>query len=257
MPSRLPHRTGRGLGLVQLARLASVQSFPLRRGDPSVRDVRWLSIINEPLSASDLQRLRHSVTRGRPFGDDGWTRETAQWLGLESCLRPRGHPRKTESRNALCPAFLCYVPLSYVRDACPILISPEFAQAVRYGVPGTPEAVRYGVPGTPAGSRLWSTASPRRHIPAERPVTPKTPPGGSRGMGSGDSISIGDGAMAHREAASSSAFASARPTVPELELRHSRPCGYKILQTTHLDRQPLRGVVCLSNKAVAPGQPEV
>ena len=62
-----------------------------------MRGETWLARVNEPLSVEDLDRLRHSVARGRPFGDEAWTRETAQRLGLESCLRPRGRPRKAES----------------------------------------------------------------------------------------------------------------------------------------------------------------
>jgi REP-associated tyrosine transposase len=69
----------------------------LWRGKPPVRDQAWLARVNEPLSTGDLQRLRHSVIRGRPFGDEAWTRETAERLGLESCLRRRGRPRKVES----------------------------------------------------------------------------------------------------------------------------------------------------------------
>jgi putative transposase len=68
-------------------------------GDPPVRPPGWLERVNEPLSAGDLARLRQAVTRGRPFGDDDeqWTRETAERLGLASCLRPQGRPRKVES----------------------------------------------------------------------------------------------------------------------------------------------------------------
>jgi putative transposase len=65
-------------------------------GDPPVRSQNWQARVNEPLSASDLQRLRHSVSRGRPFGDESWTATTAERLGLGSCLRPRGRPRKDE-----------------------------------------------------------------------------------------------------------------------------------------------------------------
>jgi putative transposase len=68
----------------------------LWRGEPPVRDGRWLARVNEPLSAADLQRLRASVSRGRPFGTEGWTRTTAARLGLESCLRPRGRPPKAQ-----------------------------------------------------------------------------------------------------------------------------------------------------------------
>ena len=63
----------------------------------AVRDEKWLERVNEPLSVADLQRLRHSISRGRPYGDEEWTRQTAIRLGLESCLRPRGRPRKQKS----------------------------------------------------------------------------------------------------------------------------------------------------------------
>ena len=68
----------------------------LWRGEVPVRDERWLERVNEPLSAGDLQRLRLSVERGRPYGDESWTKVTARRLGLESTLRSRGRPRKQE-----------------------------------------------------------------------------------------------------------------------------------------------------------------
>ncbi|WP_406701312.1 hypothetical protein V5E97_04075 [Singulisphaera sp. Ch08] len=69
----------------------------LGKGEVPVRDEGWLERGNEPLSAADLERLWHSVSRGRPYGGESWTRETAIWLGLESCLRPRGRPRKVQA----------------------------------------------------------------------------------------------------------------------------------------------------------------
>ena len=66
----------------------------LWRGGLKVRDESWLTRVNEPLSDGDLRRLRLSVERGRPFGTEPWTRETARRLGLESTLRSRGRPRK-------------------------------------------------------------------------------------------------------------------------------------------------------------------
>ncbi len=65
-------------------------------GDVPVRDERWLERVNKPLSAGDLQRLRLSGERGRPYGDESWTKLTVQRLGLESTLRSRGRPRKQE-----------------------------------------------------------------------------------------------------------------------------------------------------------------
>ena len=60
-------------------------------------DESWLKRVNEPLSDGDLRRLRLSVERGRPFGTEPWTRQTARRLGLESTLRSRGRPRKDPS----------------------------------------------------------------------------------------------------------------------------------------------------------------
>lgn len=52
---------------------------------------RWL---NEPATAGELDRVRHSLERGTPFGDATWQSETATRLGLEATLRPRGRPKK-------------------------------------------------------------------------------------------------------------------------------------------------------------------
>ena len=68
----------------------------LWRGEVSVRDERWLDRVNEPLSAGDLRRLRLSAEQGQPYGEESWTKATAQRLGLESTLRSRGRPRKRE-----------------------------------------------------------------------------------------------------------------------------------------------------------------
>lgn len=66
----------------------------LWRGKPALRGRDWLQRVNQPLSAGDLERIRQSVTRGSPFGDDRWVSKTAQDLGLESTTRPRGRPKK-------------------------------------------------------------------------------------------------------------------------------------------------------------------
>jgi len=67
----------------------------LWRGAGKLRDQMWLARVNEPLSDGDLRRLRLSAERGRPFGDESWALKTARRLGLESTLRPRGRPRKS------------------------------------------------------------------------------------------------------------------------------------------------------------------
>jgi putative transposase len=67
----------------------------LWKGKEPVRDRRWLERVKEPLPVGDLRRLRLSVERGRPYGEDKWTEKTARQLGLKSTLRSMGRPRKT------------------------------------------------------------------------------------------------------------------------------------------------------------------
>jgi hypothetical protein len=57
-------------------------------------DQRSLQRVNGALSVGDLNRPRHAVARGRPFGGETWTRKTAERLGLASCPRPRGRAGK-------------------------------------------------------------------------------------------------------------------------------------------------------------------
>jgi putative transposase len=54
----------------------------------------WLAWVNEPLPADELARLRISVQRGRPFGEDDWVGRTAKALGLMHTLRAAGRPPK-------------------------------------------------------------------------------------------------------------------------------------------------------------------
>jgi putative transposase len=55
----------------------------------------WLAHVNEPQTEAELQRLRHRVNRGMPYGGEEWTRQTANALGLESSMRPRGRPPRS------------------------------------------------------------------------------------------------------------------------------------------------------------------
>ncbi len=54
----------------------------------------WLERVNQTDDAQELEALRRSVQRGRPFGQPEWQKEIAQRLGLESAYRPTGRPRK-------------------------------------------------------------------------------------------------------------------------------------------------------------------
>jgi putative transposase len=54
----------------------------------------WRTQVNRPQSEAELEALRRSVQRGRPYGGEAWCQRTVQRLGLESTLRERGRPRK-------------------------------------------------------------------------------------------------------------------------------------------------------------------
>jgi len=53
----------------------------------------WKEWINQPQTAAELEGVRQCVQRGRPFGNEAWTRQTAQRLRLQSTLRALGRPR--------------------------------------------------------------------------------------------------------------------------------------------------------------------
>ena len=55
---------------------------------------RWLQTVNRLQARSDLEAIRSSIQKGKPFGSDRWVSQAAICLGLQSALRPRGRPRK-------------------------------------------------------------------------------------------------------------------------------------------------------------------
>lgn len=65
---------------------------PLHPG-PAPRGDDWIDWVNRPQSEAELAALRKSIERGTPYGGEFWQRTTADRLGLESSLRPRGRPR--------------------------------------------------------------------------------------------------------------------------------------------------------------------
>jgi putative transposase len=61
---------------------------------PVARGRDWLRRVNEPLTLTEREAVRRSVNRGTPYGQSIWVEKTAERLGLQSTLRPRGRPRK-------------------------------------------------------------------------------------------------------------------------------------------------------------------
>ena len=59
----------------------------------------WVEHVNRPQTEAELDAVRRSVVRGRPFGSAAWERQTAARLGLEYTLRPRGRPKKGPTRS--------------------------------------------------------------------------------------------------------------------------------------------------------------
>lgn len=60
---------------------------------PMERPHDWLAGVNRLQTASELESLRVSVQRGRPFGEEAWVRRMAKRFGMESTIRPRGRPK--------------------------------------------------------------------------------------------------------------------------------------------------------------------
>ena len=67
--------------------LAFLSDWPVKRRR------QWVGWVNRPETASELEDLRCSAQRGRPFGSQGWVVRVAKRLSLESTLRPRGRPK--------------------------------------------------------------------------------------------------------------------------------------------------------------------
>jgi len=61
---------------------------------PVERPVDWTDRVNASLSAKEFGRVRVSIERGRPFGEDEWVKRTASELRLEHTIRPEGRPPK-------------------------------------------------------------------------------------------------------------------------------------------------------------------
>ena len=64
---------------------------------PMERPRNWVARVNQRETAAELEGLRDSVSRGRPYGTATWRRRVAAQLGLEATVRARGRPRKEEA----------------------------------------------------------------------------------------------------------------------------------------------------------------
>ncbi|HET6249853.1 MAG TPA: hypothetical protein VFE47_19340 [Tepidisphaeraceae bacterium] len=64
---------------------------------PLDRPGNWAEIVNGKMDADDLEPIRTSIKRGRPYGSPPWVRQAAERLGLSFTLRPRGRPGREKA----------------------------------------------------------------------------------------------------------------------------------------------------------------
>jgi putative transposase len=57
----------------------------------------WIEYVNQPQTAAELDAIRTSVNRQRPFGDPAWVLEKARGANLEQTLCSVGRPRRSRS----------------------------------------------------------------------------------------------------------------------------------------------------------------
>ena len=74
-----------------------VEDVPTLTDWPVQRPRQWAQRVNQAETSAELESLRGSVNRGRPFGPDRWVANQVKKLGLETTVRPRGRPRKAQT----------------------------------------------------------------------------------------------------------------------------------------------------------------
>lgn len=80
--------------LWQRRQRARLEDYPPLSDWPLNRPRDWTALVNRPPTEAEVEALRTSVTRGRPFGAEAWQKRTAKRLGLESTFRSRGRPKR-------------------------------------------------------------------------------------------------------------------------------------------------------------------
>jgi putative transposase len=62
-----------------------------------IRSSDWARIVNGVTETDELESIRASVRRGRPYGSSKWVEQTAKRLGLGFTLRPRGRSAREKT----------------------------------------------------------------------------------------------------------------------------------------------------------------
>jgi putative transposase len=74
--------------------LSSPDTFVQLSPWPVERAANWTEKVNASLTQKEVEQIRLSVRRGRPFGRPSWVEKTAKTLGLQSSLRDPWRPNK-------------------------------------------------------------------------------------------------------------------------------------------------------------------
>ena len=77
----------------------SVEQKGLLANWPVELPADWIERVNRTDNEKELEALRRSVQRGRPYGAPEWQRHIAKRLGLESAYRSPGRPRIAQGTN--------------------------------------------------------------------------------------------------------------------------------------------------------------
>jgi putative transposase len=60
---------------------------------PVQRPRDWTLLVNRKQEPKQIEQIALCIARGRPYGDETWTRRVVQKYGLESTIRPRGRQK--------------------------------------------------------------------------------------------------------------------------------------------------------------------
>jgi putative transposase len=74
-----------------------MEEVPELSEGPMDRPRNWVQRVNQAESEAELEALRASVNRGRPYGRENWVKRTVTKLDLQTTLRPRGRPKKAKT----------------------------------------------------------------------------------------------------------------------------------------------------------------
>jgi hypothetical protein len=58
-----------------------------------------LTLVNEPMTEKEAERIRTRIARGRRYGNEEWQSQQAEQLGLLHTLRREGRPATIEGRS--------------------------------------------------------------------------------------------------------------------------------------------------------------